>query len=83
MASAISNGTFGARRQCQSLVYILGQAGTVCWHRRGDRQDAATIRLAAFGTKGPRLHDWYYLELADLKGEEFNDESHGLWTRGC
>jgi SRSO17 transposase len=34
------------------------------------------------GTKGPRLHDWCYLELADLEGEEFNDESHGLWTRG-
>ena len=37
---------------------------------------------AGAGTKGPRLHDWCYLELADLDGEEFNDESHGLWTRG-
>jgi SRSO17 transposase len=37
---------------------------------------------AGAGTKGPRLHDWCYLELADLEGEEFNDESHGLWTRG-
>jgi hypothetical protein len=37
---------------------------------------------AASGTKGPRLHDWYYLELADLGVEEFNDENHGLWTRG-
>jgi SRSO17 transposase len=37
---------------------------------------------AGAGTKGPRLHDWCYLELADLDAEEFNDENHGLWTRG-
>jgi SRSO17 transposase len=37
---------------------------------------------AGHGTKGPRLHDWAYLELADLKADEFNDELHGLWTRG-
>ena len=34
------------------------------------------------GTKGPRLHDWCYLELADLGAGEFNEENHGLWTRG-
>jgi SRSO17 transposase len=34
------------------------------------------------GTKGPRLHDWCYLELADLAGDEYNDENRGLWTRG-
>jgi SRSO17 transposase len=37
---------------------------------------------AGAGTKGPRLHDWCYLELADLEAEEFNDAKHGLWTRG-
>jgi SRSO17 transposase len=37
---------------------------------------------AGAGTKGPRLHDWCYLELADLEAEEFNAENHGLWTRG-
>jgi len=37
---------------------------------------------AGNGTKGPRLHDWAYLELADLDAEEFNDDHHGLWTRG-
>jgi len=37
---------------------------------------------AGHGTKGPRLHDWCYLELADLEAEEFNEENHGLWTRG-
>src|SRR5260370_865936 len=33
------------------------------------------------GSKGSRLHDWCYLELADLAGES-NDEHPGLWTRG-
>ena len=37
---------------------------------------------AGAGTKGPRLHDWCYLELANLEAEEFNDENRGLWTRG-
>ena len=37
---------------------------------------------AGSGTKGPRLHDWCYLELADLGAAEFNEENHGLWTRG-
>ena len=37
---------------------------------------------AGAGTKGPRLHDWCYLELADLEAEDFNDENHGMWTRG-
>jgi SRSO17 transposase len=47
------------------------------------RQPSDWRRLSAgAGTKGPRLHDWCYLELADLAGGEFNDESQGLWTRG-
>ena len=37
---------------------------------------------AGAGTKGPRLQDWCYLELADLEGEEFNSANQGLWTRG-
>jgi SRSO17 transposase len=37
---------------------------------------------AGEGTKGPRLHDWCYLELADVDADEFNEASHGLWTRG-
>ncbi len=45
-------------------------------------QPADWKRLSAgVGTKGPRLHDWCYLELADLEAETFN-EVHGLWTRG-
>ena len=37
---------------------------------------------AGAGTKGPRLHDWCYLELADLEAEEYSQDNHGLWTRG-
>ena len=37
---------------------------------------------AGAGTKGPRLYDWCYLELADLEGEESNHHSQVLWTRG-
>ena len=33
-------------------------------------------------TGGPRLHDWCYLELADLEAEQFNSANDGLWTRG-
>ena len=32
--------------------------------------------------KRPRLHDWCYLELADLEVEEFSSANQGLWTRG-
>jgi SRSO17 transposase len=34
------------------------------------------------GTKGPRWHDWAYLELADLDASEYNDDLAGEWTRG-
>jgi len=34
------------------------------------------------GTKGARLHDWVYLELADLDAGEYNSALAGLWTRG-
>jgi SRSO17 transposase len=34
------------------------------------------------GTKGVRLHDWAYLELADLNADEYNDSLTGTWTRG-
>ena len=37
---------------------------------------------AGIGTKGPRLHDWCYLELADLDVDEFNEANVGMWTRG-
>ena len=34
------------------------------------------------GTKGPRLHDWAYLELADLDAGDYNSALAGEWTRG-
>ena len=34
------------------------------------------------GTKGALLHDWAYLELADLEADECRAGSIGLWTRG-
>jgi SRSO17 transposase len=44
---------------------------------------AAWRRLSAGeGTKGPRLYDWAYLELADLDASECDDRRAGLWTRG-
>jgi SRSO17 transposase len=45
-------------------------------------EDAWRRLSAGEGTKGPRLHDWAYLELADLDAEEYNSSLTGLWTRG-
>jgi SRSO17 transposase len=48
-----------------------------------DLQPSAWVRLSAGeGTKGPRLYDWAYLELADLEADEFNPALIGTWTRG-
>jgi SRSO17 transposase len=44
---------------------------------------SAWQRLSAGeGTKGARLCDWAYLELADLEAEAFGSQSPGLWTCG-
>ena len=44
---------------------------------------SAWKRLSAGeGTKGPRLSDWAYLELADLDADEYRDGATGVWTRG-
>lgn len=37
---------------------------------------------AGAGTKGERLHDWVYCELADLDAAEYDESQPGLWTRG-
>ncbi len=43
----------------------------------------AWTRLSAGeGTKGARLHDWAYIELADLDAAEFAGDKSGPWTRG-
>jgi SRSO17 transposase len=41
------------------------------------------LRLSAGnGTKGARLYDWAYCELADLDAAEYNKDRFGIWTRG-
>ena len=77
--------------------YVLGVSSAhvfQSWGKRrsvaGTAADIARTRCpsdwkrlsAGAGTKGPRLHDWCYLELADLALEEFNSANQGLWTRG-
>jgi SRSO17 transposase len=44
---------------------------------------AAWQRLSAGdGTKGERLYDWAYCELADLDAAEYNEALSAVWTRG-
>lgn len=44
--------------------------------------DAWKRLSAGDGTKGARLHDWAYCELADLDAEEYDETKSGVWTRG-
>ena len=76
--------------------YVLGVTGTHPFWSWGKAPVAGTAdeiaqslpatawaRLSAGdGTKGPRLHDWAYLELADLDAEEVGCPAPGTWTRG-
>lgn len=48
-----------------------------------DLVPSAWQRLSAGeGTKGARLHDWAYCELADLDADEYDETKSGAWTRG-
>src|SRR3978361_2159549 len=49
---------------------------------RGLKSSAWRRLSAGDGTKGPRLYDWTYVELADLDAAEFGAPHGGLWTRG-
>ena len=77
--------------------YVLGVNGSHPFNSWGDKplvagtaeeiaqalSASAWARLSAgAGTKGARLHDWAYLELADLDAAEHDDGRSGLWTRG-
>ncbi len=77
--------------------YVLGVASSHVFHSWSkklfaggtaanitqDLPKTAWRRLSAGeGTKGPRLHDWAYLELADLDAGEYSDTLTGPWTRG-
>jgi SRSO17 transposase len=45
--------------------------------------ESAWLRLSAgVGTKGERVYDWAYCELADLEADEYNEGLSGVWTRG-
>lgn len=83
------------RRAGKSYVLGISSAHVFqSWGKRpavaGTARDIARTRRpsdwkrlsAGDGTKGPRLHDWCYLELADLEAESFNGSNDGLWTRG-
>ena len=77
--------------------YVLGVASNHVFRSWGKKQlvggaaakiaqdlpKSAWRRLSSGeGTKGPRLHDWTYLELADLDAGEYNSTLTGKWTRG-
>jgi SRSO17 transposase len=57
-------------------------AGTAEAIARGLEPSAWVCLSAGEGTKGARLYDWAYLELADLEADEFNPTLNGTWTRG-
>src|ERR687894_839839 len=57
-------------------------AGTAEQIAKALPSEAWTRLSAGDGTKGPRLYDWAYVELADLEAEEYNEDLTGLWTRG-
>lgn len=81
----------------QGKGYVLGVSSTHHFSSWGDKTriggtaeeiahllDAAVWKRLSSGngTKGARLHDWAYCELADLDASEYNDKTNGPWTRG-
>jgi SRSO17 transposase len=79
--------------------YVLGVAGTAQFNSWDKQEPVAGTaeaialalptsrwvrRSAGAGTKGPRLYDWAYLELADLDARAFFDcrSAQTMWTRG-
>ena len=79
--------------------YVLGVAGTAPFHSwdkpepvSGTAEEIAAtlpaphwVRLSAgTGTKGPRLYDWGYVELADLDAQSLFGcrSAPTIWTRG-
>jgi len=77
--------------------YVLGVAANRVFNSWGKKQfvrgaaskiaqdlpKSAWRRLSSGeGTKGPRLHDWAYVELADLDAGEYNSTLTAEWTRG-
>jgi SRSO17 transposase len=57
-------------------------AGTAEQIAQGLEPSAWRRLSAGDGAKGPRLHEWAYLELADLDAGEYRRGATGVWTRG-
>jgi SRSO17 transposase len=77
--------------------YVLGVAANHVFRSWGKKQliGGTAVKIAqnlpktawrrlssGEGTKGPRLHDWAYLELADLDAAQYNRALTGEWTGG-
>jgi SRSO17 transposase len=77
--------------------YVLGANATDLFNSWGNKpvragtaeeiaqalEASAWQRLSAGdGSKGARLYDWAYCELADLEAGEYDSQRTGLWTRG-
>jgi SRSO17 transposase len=58
---------------------VAGTAGTIAQNLPASDW---TRLSAGEGTKGARLNDWAYLELADLDAATYDANRSGLWTRG-
>jgi hypothetical protein len=57
-------------------------AGTASAIAEGMRPADWKRLSAGEGTKGPRLYDWAYVELADLDVCQYGEARSGPWTRG-
>src|SRR5436305_803971 len=65
--------SWGAKPPVAGTAAAIAAALDPCaWHRLS----------AGAGSKGERLFDWAYLELADLEAAEYNESLSSLWTRG-
>lgn len=71
-----------ANRMFRSWAKPRSVAGTAEEIARTLPQTAWRRLSAGDGAKGARLHDWAYLELADLDAAEYGSEQAGPWTRG-
>ena len=84
-ASAGRQGLCSWRRQEHS-VNSWGKAKLIAGTAESVAQDLAASdwkRLSAGeGTKGPRLYDWAYVELADIEASDYDASRSGVWTRG-
>ena len=71
-----------ADSQFNSWIGKPAVAGTAAAIAQGLDASAWQRLSAGEGTKGARLHDWAYLELADLDADEYSRGAAGVWTRG-